>query len=151
MQGMKICSCFVEKCTYGVEFWQKSVQFFALTFRRKSVIINDKFIFPAMKKRSIFGSSSESRRLVRGGEQKERRALWSSEHKSGLVQYQPMRVEPRKINVAFVPCFAASDEGFFSSLAKYIVGVQLNVWLVWQSPFGESVAVCPRKTQFCGK
>lgn len=119
---------------------QKSVQLFALTFGRKNGIINHKFIITAMKKRSICGGFSENRRLVRADNRNQRRALWSSffTKRADANQQQPTRVEPRKIDVAFVPCFTASDEGFFSSLAKYIffVGAQSNLRLAGESPFG---------------
>jgi len=59
------------------------VQFFALTEKEKSVIINHKLIITAMKKRSICGAFAESCRLVWGSSAKQRRALWSSVTREG--------------------------------------------------------------------
>ena len=77
-----------------------------LTVHWKRARIDHKFILTAMKKRSICGGFSESRRLVRGGSAKQRRALWSSMHKRGLMH--PVSVNEggtAEDTMAFVPCF----------------------------------------------
>lgn len=58
------------------DFAAKIVQVFPLTFFRQNGIINHKFISPAMKKRSICGCASESRRFgVRRRAEAEKGAL----------------------------------------------------------------------------